>query len=108
MPSTCSGFWRALTRRKQVDAVVAPPSPSSGDGESPSSPSSSSSPLARVLTTWDLTALGVGSTLGVGVYVLAGSVAKSFAGPAVVISFAVAAVASIFAGKYHVTVIRPL
>nr|CAD7430364.1 unnamed protein product [Timema monikensis] len=72
--------WKALTRRKRLDTL-----------------SLEESKLARVLNTVDLTALGVGSTLGVGVYVLAGDVSKNLAGPAVVLSFLFAAVASLFA-----------
>lgn len=72
-------LFKNLTRRKIID-------------------SGSKSQLARVLTLFDLVGLGVGSTLGLGVYVLAGSVAYEQAGPAVVISFLIAGVASAFAG----------
>lgn len=55
--------------------------------------------LAKVLTTVDLVSLGVGSCVGTGMYVVAGLVANAMAGPGVILSFIIAAVASILSGK---------
>lgn len=55
--------------------------------------------LAKVLTTIDLVSLGVGSCIGTGMYVVAGLVAKAMAGPGVILSFIIAAVASILSGE---------
>lgn len=56
------------------------------------------STFQKCLTTLDLTSLGVGSCCGTGMYLVAGMVARNIAGPGVIFSFIIAAVASIFSG----------
>ena len=48
----------------------------------------------RVLGVWQLTAIGIGAIIGVGIFVLAGQQAAVNAGPAVVVSFLVAGIGS--------------
>ncbi|UZW62639.1 amino acid permease [Lysobacter enzymogenes] len=50
--------------------------------------------LQRVLGLWHLTAIGLGGIIGVGIFVLTGTVAADHAGPAVVLSFVIAGIAS--------------
>jgi APA family basic amino acid/polyamine antiporter len=53
--------------------------------------------LHRVLGPVALTALGVGATIGTGIFVLTGEAAKNSAGPSLVLSFALAGVACLLA-----------
>uniref|UniRef100_A0A8C6TNJ9 Solute carrier family 7 member 3a n=1 Tax=Neogobius melanostomus TaxID=47308 RepID=A0A8C6TNJ9_9GOBI len=80
MVSKLSSFGKALLRRRALDCSV------------------EETRFARCLSTLDLIALGVGATLGAGVYVLAGEVAREKAGPAIVLCFLIAALSSMLAG----------
>src|SRR5213593_4317806 len=53
--------------------------------------------LKRALGALNLTLLGIGAIIGTGIFVLTGTVAAVNAGPAVVLSFVLAGVASVFA-----------
>src|SRR5205809_7675348 len=53
--------------------------------------------LKRALGAVNLTALGIGAIIGTGIFVLTGTVAAQNSGPAVVLSFVLAGVASVFA-----------
>ncbi|XP_037460783.1 cationic amino acid transporter 2, vacuolar-like [Triticum dicoccoides] len=50
--------------------------------------------LAKALSVPHLTAIGVGSTIGAGIYVLVGTVAREHAGPALTLSFLIAGIAA--------------
>ncbi|WP_433390469.1 amino acid permease [Micromonospora sp. KLBMP9576] len=73
-----AGGGTGIFRRKPVEEIA----DETGDG------------LARSLGLWQLTAIGVGGIIGAGVFALAGAVASETAGPAVLISFLIAGLAS--------------
>ena len=54
--------------------------------------------LQRTLGPINLVTLGIGSVIGTGIFVLTGAAASQHAGPALVISMIIAAVACAFAG----------
>ena len=59
---------------------------------------SGSKSLKRVLGPWSLVALGVGVIIGAGLFSITGTVAAGYTGPAITLSFAIAALGCCFAG----------
>jgi APA family basic amino acid/polyamine antiporter len=53
--------------------------------------------LKQVLSVWALTAIGLGATIGTGIFVLTGQVAATYSGPAVTLSLLIAAFGSTLA-----------
>ncbi|KAL6471694.1 hypothetical protein MHYP_G00203440 [Metynnis hypsauchen] len=86
-----SAFSSRILRTKPVESMLDSSASTAGTGPH-------GTRLARVLTTVDLVSLGVGSCVGTGMYVVSGLVAKEMAGPGVIVSFIIAAVASILSG----------
>lgn len=58
----------------------------------------SESGLKRELTARNLIALGVGAIIGTGIFVLTGTAAANYAGPAIILSFILSGIGCVFAG----------
>jgi len=58
--------------------------------------------LRRVLSPWELLLLGIGSTVGAGIFVVTGVAAGNYAGPAVVLSFVISGTVALFAAMCYV------
>ena len=54
--------------------------------------------MRRVLGRFDLVLIGVGSTIGAGIFVITGTAAAQYAGPAIVLSFIIAGMACLSTG----------
>ncbi|MDR2469085.1 MAG: amino acid permease [Tannerella sp.] len=73
-----------LFRVKGIDAIIAE--------------SDAGNKLKRSLSTRNLVALGIGAVIGTGIFVLTGTAAANYAGPALTLSFVISAVGCIMAG----------
>lgn len=80
----------SLTRTKDVDDVIR-------QNDDPVGGEAHHTRLSKRLSAWDLMGFGIGIVIGTGIFTLTGVQAKSNAGPAIVISFAIAGVVSVLA-----------
>ncbi|KAL8144438.1 hypothetical protein V2J09_017470 [Rumex salicifolius] len=82
LASSWSNFWASARRTKTLN-------PHSSDSSSSVSRTTSGDALVRRLGLFDLILLGIGASIGAGIFVVTGTVARD-AGPAVTISFLLA------------------
>ena len=80
----------SLTRTKDVDDVIR-------QNDDPTGSEGHHTRLSKRLSAWDLMGFGIGIVIGTGIFTLTGVQAKNNAGPAIVISFAIAGVVSVLA-----------
>jgi basic amino acid/polyamine antiporter, APA family len=81
---------RRVTRTKAVEDVIS-------QNDDPVGGEAHHTRLSKRLTAWDLMGFGIGIVIGTGIFTLTGVQAKNSAGPAIVISFAIAGVVSLLA-----------
>ena len=67
----------------------------------PSSSTSSATSLHRHLSVWDLICIGIGSSVGSGIFVLTGQIAAQTTGPLTFVSFALAGLAACLSGTCY-------
>lgn len=72
-----------LSRKKSIQSIIA---------------NAEKNTLKKTLGALDLVMIGIGCTIGTGIFVVTGIAAATYAGPAIAISYFLAAVACIFAG----------
>jgi amino acid transporter len=79
--------WKHIFARKDLEALLAE---AAGEHR-----------LHRVLGPWSLTALGIGCIIGAGIFVMTGRAAAQDAGPAVVLSYAIAGLGCVVAAMCY-------
>ena len=77
-----------ITRTKDVETVIHQNDEGCGEHHAR---------LSKSLSSWDLMGFGIGIVIGTGIFTLTGVEAKNHAGPAIVLSFAIAGVVSMLA-----------
>ena len=75
---------KALFRTKSIKSIIA-------EAEKKS--------LKKTLGAFDLLLLGIGSTIGTGIFVITGVASAKYAGPAITISYMIASLTCLFSAK---------